>query len=82
MQVETKLKHAAIVIDSLVLSLGAAIVDYAADCGLVALDFFVSHRDDDLSSRGAQRRGDLQAVTEGLLRFARNDVTRRKSIYE
>ncbi len=44
MQVETKLKHAAIVIDRLDYSLGAAIVDYAADCGLEVLDFFTEYR--------------------------------------
>ncbi len=44
MQVETKLKHAAIVIDSLDFSLGAAIVECASDYGLEVLDFFTESR--------------------------------------
>ncbi len=42
MQVETKLKHAAIVLDRLDYSLAAAIVEYAENYGLEVLDFYLS----------------------------------------
>jgi hypothetical protein len=78
MQVETKLKHAAIIIDRLDYSLAAAIVEYAADCGLEALDFYVSHCEagsaEAIPSRQFGDRHALRARDDVKVRFIDNSA--------
>jgi|GEM_PF-3075499 len=64
MQTETKLKHLAIVVDSLDSSLEAAVVEFAAQCGLETLDFYgvVPRHSTKLLSKNVECRGTTLVV--------------------